>query len=476
MSIPGPSGSLRVRLNLLFALILLLGGALILVAAHGFARRSADEAYDRLLAGAALTAMESLTVIGDVIHFDLPYASLDTLSQSRDDRVLYRLMTERRTVLTGYDPIPEPDLKAMSAAHERGKPYFFTARYQGEDFRFVVLERQLLESGLQDKIWLQMGQSRLARRVLSRDLTLKALQGVVLLILPIWLLVWLATGWLLRPLLVVEQELRQRQPADLKPLVLQVPSEASQLVEAINHFMGRLQRSQDRNHAFIAEAAHQLRTPLASLQAQAELASEEGDAALLRKRAERIRRNARETNNRINQLLSYATLAHRADVLEPIRLALEVLVVECLGELAPLALTRQVALTFDNQVGAVAVMADPEALREVLHNLIDNALKHGQTSAHRTEVNVSLQRAETAGQVVLQVRDYGPGIPPEQLNQVTNRFGRGESRLHSGSGLGLAIVAQIMHGLGGQLQLENGQQGGLKVRLYLPEAKQEEQA
>ena len=474
MSIPGPSGgSLRVRLNLLFALILLLGGAFILLMAHDFAHRSADEAYDRLLASAAFTAMESLSVIDNAIHFDLPYASLDTLSQSRDDRVLYRLMTDHRDVLTGYATLPEPDPKAMRSAHDQGRPYFFTAHHQGEDFRFVVLERQLLESGLQGRVWLQMGQSRLARRALSRDLTLKALQGVVLLILPIWLFVWLATGWLLCPLLVVEQELRQRQPADLKPLVLQVPREASQLVEAINHFMGRLQRSQDRNHAFIAEAAHQLRTPLASLQAQAELATEEEDTALLRERAGRIRRNARETNSRINQLLSYATLAHRADVLEPVRLALEPLLVTCLGELAPLALTRQVELTFDNPVGAVDVMADPEALHEVLRNLIDNALKHGQQSARRAEVNISLKAAAEPGWVVLQVRDYGPGIPPERLDQVTQRFGSGESRPLGSSGLGLAIAAQFMHGLGGRLRLENGRQGGLKVQLYLPEAIQD---
>ena len=147
------------------------------------------------------------------------------------------------------------------------------------------------------------------------------------------------------------------------------------------------------------------------------------------------------------------------------------------GEAMAMARKQKASIIFDLDCSPeVLIEADRLQIPRTIINLIDNALKHGQTSAHRTEVNVSLQRAETAGQVVLQVRDYGPGIPPEQLNQVTNRFGRGESRLHSGSGLGLAIVAQIMHGLGGQLQLENGQQGGLKVRLYLPEAKQEEQA
>ena len=169
-----------------------------------------------------------------------------------------------------------------------------------------------------------MGQSRLARKLLARDLTLKALVGIIALIILGSLFVWLAAGWSLRPLLKVEDELLQRQPSDLKPLITQVPSEATHLVEAINRFMQRLQRNQDRNHAFIAEAAHQLRTPLASLQAQAELAAEDTDIDTFKPRAERIRRNAIETNSRISQLLSYATLAHRVDVTSFRKLILKV--------------------------------------------------------------------------------------------------------------------------------------------------------
>lgn len=461
------SGSLRARLAALFGAVLLIGGAVVLFATSTFARQAADEAYDKLLASAAITAMENLSVIEREIHFDLPYASLDTLSLSKNDRVVYRLKSETKGLLTGYDPIPEPNADNMARDYQQGKPHFFTENYQGENFRFIVLERLLVESGVQEKVWLQMGQSRLARTELARDLTLKALVGIVSLIILGLLFVWLAAGWSLRPLLRVETELLQRQPTDLKPLATQVPSEATHFVEAINRFMGRLQRNQDRNHAFIAEAAHQLRTPLASLQAQAELAAEDVDAKAFRSRAERIRRNAQETNSRINQLLSYATLAHRVDVLVPELVVLEEVVVQCLADLAPLAIRQQVELNFDNHTGRIQVSADPEALREVLRNLVDNALKYGQKNAGRAAVDVSLENAEKAGWVVLQVRDYGQGLPEELLKQVTRRFGRGEFRQQSGSGLGLAIVEQIMHGMGGRLELENGAKGGLKARLLL---------
>ena len=462
------SGSLRVRLAALFGIVLLVGGALVLFATSNFATQAADEAYDKLLASAALTAMENLSVKDKKIAFDLPYASLDTLSLSENDRVTYRLKSESGGLLTGYDGLPEPNLKSMTKDYKDGKPHFFTATYKGEDFRFIVLERLLVESGVQEKVWLQMGQSRLARTRLARDLTLKALVGIIALIILGLLFVWLAAGWSLRPLFKVEDELLQRQPTDLKPLITQVPSEATHLVEAINRFMQRLQRNQDRNHAFIAEAAHQLRTPLASLQAQAELAAEDVDSEVFRGRAERIRRNAQETNSRINQLLSYATLAHRVDVLIPEAVALEDVVGKCLADLAPIAMTQGVELSFDNSTGDVKVTADPEALREVLRNLVDNALKYGQEDASQKEVHVSLKDSANPGWVELQVRDYGSGLPEELLQQVTRRFGRGEFRQQSGSGLGLAIVEQILRGLGGKLELENGAQGGLKARLLLP--------
>ena len=460
-------GSLRLRLALLFGLMLLIGGLLLLLAAHSLARRSADQVYDKLLESAALTAMDNLSVIDQRLHFDLPYASLATLALSENDRVLYSLADSQYQVLTGYDFVSPEDAGQMQVRHSQGLPYFFTARHDGEDFRFVVLERLLLESTAQGKVYLQMGQSRLARNQLAASLTFKAMLGVAGLIMLGGVSVWFAAGWPLRPLLALEQALLQRQPTDLYPLDTAVPGEAKQLVDAINRFMNRLQRSQDRNHAFIAEAAHQLRTPLAGLQAQAELAAEESDPDGFQERAQRILRNARETNSRISQLLSYATLAHRADVLMPEHLVLAELVSQTLADLAPLALQQGVELSFDNPVGDVKVTADPEALREVLRNLVDNALKYGQLPDRPALIQVSLEAVEQAGEVVLQVRDFGPGVPAELLQQVTRRLGRGEFRQQSGSGLGLAIVEQIMHGMNGRLELENGLQGGLKARLFL---------
>lgn len=460
-------GSLRTRLFLLFGLVLLIGGAFLLFAANTLAQRSVDQLYDKLLESAALTAVDNLSVVEQQLHFDLPYASLATLALSEDDRVLYSLIDSKAQVITGYDFVQPTMPEQMREQHQQGLPYFFNHPYQGELFRFVVLERRLLELGMQDTIYLQMGQSRLARDQLAADLTFKATLGVGGLIILGWLFVWLTSGWSLRPLLKIEQELTTKQPTDLTALSTQVPTETAHLVDAINNFMGRLQRNQDRNHAFIAEAAHQLRTPLASLQAQAELASEEQDIATLQKRSQRILRNARETNTRISQLLNYATLAHRADVLLPEPIVLSEVVSQTLADLAPIALTQAVELGFDNHIGEANITADPEAIKEILRNLVDNALKYGQPLTGQAQINISLEPTADKAWVLLQVQDFGLGVSPELLSQVTQRFGRGELQQQSGSGLGLAIVEQLVHGMQGRLELANAPEGGLIARVFL---------
>ncbi len=460
-------GSLRTRLFLLFGLALLIGGTVLLFAANTFAQRSADQLYDKLLESAALTAIDNLSVIEQQLHFDLPYASLATLALSEDDRVLYSLIDSQAQVLTGYHFVQPQLPEQMREKHQQGLPYFFNHPYQGEMFRFVVLERRLLELGMQDTIYLQMGQSRLARDQLAADLTFKATLGVGGLIILGWLFVWLTAGWSLRPLLKIEQELATKQPTDLTALSTQVPMEAAHLVEAINKFMGRLQRNQDRNHAFIAEAAHQLRTPLASLQAQAELATEEHDIISIQNRTQRILRNARETNTRISQLLNYATLAHRADVLLPEPIILSEAVSQTLVDLAPIALTQDVELSFDNHIGETCISADLEAIKEILRNLVDNALKYGQPVSGSASINVSLEFTADKDWVILQVQDTGQGLAPELLSQVTQRFGRGELNQQSGSGLGLAIVEQLVHGMQGRLELANAVDSGLSARVFL---------
>lgn len=458
------TSSLRLRLIVLFALVLVLGGGTLLWAAESFARRAADQVYDKLLASAALAALERLSVIEDHINFDLPYATFDMLSLSEHDRVVYRLMREDQTLLTGYDALPLPD----PIPSNTNEPFFFTLDYDGEPFRFIVMRRLLIDSKTHEWVWFQLGQSRLARSALEHDMVWRAIADMIGLSVIGWFFVWLAARWSLAPLMRVQQALAQRQSTDLSPLLIKVPREAAPLVAAINHFMARLQRNQDRNHAFIAEAAHQLRTPLASLQAQAELAADETDSVLFKDRAERIRRNAKETTNRINQLLSYATLAHRADVLSPERIVLEQCVINELANLAAIAMRQGVELNFDNHVGEVQVLADPEAIREVLRNLVDNALKYGQINSTRAELIVSIEPIpENTALVMLQVRDFGQGLTPEQIAQVMTRFGRGEFNKTKGSGLGLAIVDQIVRQMGGELVLTTAQGGGLAAQIWL---------
>jgi signal transduction histidine kinase len=178
-------------------------------------------------------------------------------------------------------------------------------------------------------------------------------------------------------------------------------------------------------------------------------------------------RNARETNTRISQLLNYATLAHRADVLLPEPIILSEAVSQTLVDLAPIALTQDVELSFDNHIGETCISADLEAIKEILRNLVDNALKYGQPVSGSASINVSLEFTADKDWVILQVQDTGQGLAPELLSQVTQRFGRGELNQQSGSGLGLAIVEQLVHGMQGRLELANAVDSGLSARVFL---------
>ena len=140
---------------------------------------------------------------------------------------------------------------------------------------------------------------------------------------------------------------------------------------------------------------------------------------------------------------------------------------QTLVDLAPLALTQDVELSFDNHIGEARITADHEAIKEILRNLVDNALKYGQPLTGQAHINVSLEPTPDKAWVVLQVQDFGLGVAPELLKQVTQRFGRGELNQQSGSGLGLAIVEQLVHGMQGRLELANAPAGGLLARVLL---------
>jgi two-component system sensor histidine kinase TctE len=307
----------------------------------------------------------------------------------------------------------------------------------------------------------QVGQTRRAREAVAQDIVNRALLAIGVLSLLSLALVAFGVHRAFRPLVRVERELSRREPSDLKPLDARVPREMDQMVAALNRFMERLSSSNETLRAFMAEAAHQMRTPLAALRAQAQLALDDDDPEDMRRSLQAIERNATHMSRLLNQLLSDASVIHRSHLQRFATVDLAETVHQALHEALPPAGPAprvQLAMTAE----PVQVHGDALLLREAIKNLVDNALKYGGDGP--------LQIALTAegGQAVLTIADHGTGIAAADAERVFERFARGEGAPSGGAGLGLAIVKRVVDSHGGHIDLSNRPQGGLVATIRLP--------
>ncbi|NML31141.1 ATP-binding protein [Paraburkholderia antibiotica] len=276
-------------------------------------------------------------------------------------------------------------------------------------------------------------------------------------------LVWFSIGWSLAPLQVLSAAIRSRDINRMEPIGIgRTPIEVWPLVDAINQMLARLHRSLERERAFTADAAHELKTPLAAIKVQAQVALAEPDIALQRLAMERVVQGVDRSARLAEQLLLLARLDVQEKVpTEPLKPA-------------AIAKTALLANERNAQQKHVSVMligdmlaeidAEPVLIGILLDNLLDNAIKYGRAGGN---VEVSVRQAD--GQVHVSVRDDGPGVEPDDLARLTNRFFRATGNQATGSGLGLSIVERIAAHFGANVQLGAGiGERGLAVRVSFP--------
>jgi len=462
--------SLKARLVATMALLFLAGMMAMHLAVRGYSMRAADLSYDRLLAGSALSIAETFSIDGTQVRVDIPYAALDMLSAAPEDRVFYRVFGPGEETITGYEDLPR-----MPASRIRGQdpselptPRFFDAVYRGEKVRFVLLGRQVAQPGLHGWVWVQVGQTRQAREELAGELVLGALLPIALLTLLALALAWFGVGRALRPLQAISADLAEREPSDLHEVRAPVPGEVRPMVEALNGFMRRLEANMVGMRSFIGEAAHQVRTPLAALRAQAQLALDEEDPWEMRRGVRKVERNAEHLTRLVNQLLSDAMVMHRADVRRFETFDLVDVVKRAMRDSVPMSGDVQVG--FISDVLRAPMHGDAVLLGEAVKNLIDNAIRHGVPDAQAPDAEVEVGLHQVGDEYRLTVSDHGPGIPVADRSRIFERFERGDTR-SSGTGLGMAIVARVAASHGGRVELLDRDGGGLTVRLSLKEGK-----
>lgn len=382
--------------------------------------------------------------------FNLPSPAREILRADDTDIIYYQVIGAHGELVSGDGdfPIPpEDDKSSLGEMHLRDD------KMHGVNIR-VAYEWVKVDLPNAKPVLVQVGETLEKRSVLATEI----IKGVLLpqlVVLPlVVLLVWLALGHGIEPLNALGERIRQRKPDDMSPLEGHyVPKEIAPLVASFNDLLTRLKDSIATQKRFLADAAHQLKTPLAGLRMQADLAQREGsNTQELKKSLQLIGRASIRATHTVNQLLSLAraesgnaSIAHSpCNIVEIAQSVIQ--------DSLPHALERHIDLGYEG-VGAdsrgVRILGNATLLKELVRNLVDNAMSYTPSNAQTQGVITVRVLSDTAAKVVaLQVEDSGPGIPATEREQIFQPFYRVLGTEVDGSGLGLAIVMEVaqLHG------------------------------
>jgi two-component system, OmpR family, sensor histidine kinase TctE len=477
---PGaPLGSLRGQLLrwLLVPLIVLV--ILNAISVYHNAVDAADMAYDRSLLASTRALAERVSVVNGKVVADVPYVALDSFETDTLGRIYYKVTGINGETVSGYD-----DLPPVPANVPRSKAYpalvrFYQANYNGQPLRIAALLQPVYDDSMRGIALIQVGETLDARRGLSNQILFDTLLWQAGLLLALALLVWFAVRLVLQPLMRLKLEVETRNLNDLSDVdPALVHKEVRPLVAAMNTSMARLQSLIASQRRFIADASHQLRTPLTVLKTQAELALRECDRpqadpeqmkTALRDIVHSIAATTDSTVNLANRLLTLARIEHGGQGGDHAALAPVTLrdVARQVGlELAIAAVAKQIDLSLEGDCAAV-VQGQQLLLHELMANLVDNALRYTPPGG-----TVVLRVRDTADGATLEVEDSGPGIAAAEREKVFTPFYRAAATMErnpGGAGLGLAIVRDIaaLHGATLTLADAAGPQG-LLVRVAFP--------
>ncbi len=357
------------------------------------------------------------------------------LESNLQSRVYYRV-SQAGHHLTGYE-----DLHRPSAKLELGKPHFYDSEYLGEPVRVAAMTKRLYDGSVKEPILIQVAETGELRDSMSWKLVSDSAVKELLLILLAGALMWGALNRGLRPLYELRNEISRRSRTDLSRMDTGlVPTELKPLIHAINEHTAQVARVTSAQKQFVADAAHQLKTPLSVLRAQADFASKQEDLASVNEVLEDMRAGTSRVSRLVDQLLSLS----RAEAAAPALVEIDLVdfTRATTFEWLPLALAKPIDLGFEGE-GTAMIKGNNVLLHELIANLLDNAIRFTPAQGHVT-VRVS-RRGDHA---VLAVEDSGPGIPPEERSRIFDRFYQIGGRDSQGCGLGLAITREIatLHG------------------------------
>jgi two-component system sensor histidine kinase TctE len=417
------------------------------------AKSIANQPFDHALEDSVTVLAQQVKEVDGHLVTRLPGSARDILRADDVDSVYFQILAPNRAWVDGDRDLPPPP---DDDADKGGAVHFRSDSMHGTQVRiaytYVNLE-PLAERGREPRLALVQVAETLEKRA---QLANEIIKGVILpqfIILPVILaLVWFALSRGLSPLAQLQERIRARSPEDMSPIdSRQVPEEISPLVGSFNDMLERLSQTIDMQKRFIADAAHQMKTPLAGMRMQSELALRQVDPDEIHRSLEQLAKSSESATRLVNQLLALARAEnqpHAGMAFERVDLGL--LARATVQDWVPASFAHRIDLGFEPPFEEVAILGNAMMLRELLSNLIDNALRYTPAAG---SVTVRVRRDGEAA--LLEVEDTGPGIAPAERPRVFERFYRILGSGAPGSGLGLAIVREIAQQHGAEVDVFN---------------------
>jgi two-component system sensor histidine kinase TctE len=451
------------RRQLLTWLLVLLIPLLIVGAVNSYYRayHFSNLAYDRSLFRAALALADQVVVVRGQVLMDLPQTALDLLEYDKDDWVYYRVTDPQGKTVTGEANLPLPPTPLTPGSH-----LYYDAVLGDKEVRIAAFSLPLEGTSAKGAALIQVAETKSKRIQLADEIIAAMMWPQVVIVLLAGFMVHYGVRRGLASLDKLQHAIEQRSHRDLSAMPIEdSPREVQPLLRAMNDLLRRVRANIDQQQRFTADASHQLRTPLAGLQTQAEMALRESDPERIRHALEWIQAGTVRLSHLVSQLLALARVEPGSgreaawQSLDLVKLARETT-----AEWVLVGLERHIDLGFEAPPSSVLINGNEVMMREMLSNLVDNAIRY--TPEHG---KVTVAVAAEGGQALLSVEDNGQGIPASERERVFERFHRLPESGGDGCGLGLAIVREIALAHHAKIEVEDGPGGvGTRIVVSLP--------
>lgn len=425
------------------------------VAQYYLSLRPAGRVFDQALSDTALALSKGLELEHGRVKFSLSEETARLLRYDSNDDIYYAVRGPNGELISG-----DQGLIVSFAAPLVNELGVYDGTFNNEKVRVAAISTTCGNARCQ----IEVAETLNKRNGLIKDILLGTLVPQLILGILAFAAIWFGIGRALSPLGRLSRIIDHRSSRDLGPIETSaIPEETKSLVTALNILFEKLKESGLAQQRFIATAAHQLRTPLAGLKADAELALLESPAPEVRERLEHINQSASRTSRLATQLLALARSEPDAHVVDPITFVdLKTLVEEHVDEWVRMAALKNIDLGFE--LKSAGTTGKTVLLREMLRNLVHNALEYSAANG-----NVTIRCSIVDGHCVFEVEDNGPGIPAELRAKIFERFYRCPGTSGTGSGLGLAIVQEVALAHGARVSVKDSSEGpGTTITVTFP--------